>query len=122
MQGLADFYSGKRSDYLCILNLVLFGAATVLLVLFGFKTDAISFFQYSVGIVYIHLALIAETVVICILAEIFRKKRAGFFISIAGLGTGALILSQVVPSLRFISLQALNLLEELQQELKKSKD
>ena len=110
VQGLADFYSGKRSDYLCILNLVLFGAATVLLVLFGFKTDAISFFQYSVGIVYIHLALIAETVVICILAEIFRKKRAGFFISIAGLAAGAFVLSQVVPALRSTLQQVLDLL------------
>ena len=110
VQGLADFYSGKSSDYLCILNLILLGVASVLLVLFGFKTEGISFSQYSVGIVYIHLALMAETVVLRVLADIFQKKRAGFFISIAGLGTGALILSQAVPSLRFISLQALNLL------------
>jgi dolichyl-diphosphooligosaccharide--protein glycosyltransferase len=110
VQGLADFYFGKSSDYLCILNIVMLGVATVLLILFGFKRGGISFSQYSVGIVYLHIVLIAETIVICILAEIFRKKRTGFFISIAGLGTGALILSQVVPSLRFISLQALNLL------------
>ena len=110
VQGLADFSSGKSSDYLCILNLVLLGVASVLLVLFGFKTEGISFSQYSVGIVYIHLALIAETVVICVLADIFRKKRAGFFISIAGLAAGVLLLSQVVPALRSIAQQALNLL------------
>lgn len=110
VQGLADFYFKKSSDYLCIQNLVLLGVATVLLVLFGFKREGISFSQYSVGILYIHLALMAETVVIRILAEIFQKKRAGFFISIAGLGAGALVLSQVVPSLQSISQQALNLL------------
>jgi len=110
VQGLADFYSGKRSDYLCILNIVLFGAATILFVLFGFKTEAVSFFQYSVGIVYIHLALVAETLVIFILAEIFHKKRAGFFISIAALTGGALILSQVIPALRYTSQQAREML------------
>ena len=110
VQGLADFYLKKSSDYLCILNIFLLGVATILLVLFGFKREGISFSQYSVGIAYIHLALIGETVVIRILAEMFRKKRAGFFISIAGLGAGGLILCLVVPSLKSISQQALVLL------------
>jgi len=110
LQGLADFYRKRNMDYLCILNIAMLGVATVLLVLFGFKREGISFSQYSVGIVYIHLALIAETMVIRILAELFREKRAGFFISIAGLGTGALVLSQVVPALGSISDQARNLL------------
>ncbi|MGB9176385.1 MAG: oligosaccharyl transferase, archaeosortase A system-associated [Methanoregula sp.] len=110
VQGLADFYFKKSSDYLCTLNLVLLGVATVLLVLFGFKRGGISISQYSVGIVYIHLAVMAETIVIRVLAEIFPKKRAGFFISIAGLGVGALVLSQVVPSLSKLSQQALDLL------------
>jgi oligosaccharyl transferase (archaeosortase A-associated) len=110
LQGLADFYRKRNMDYLCILNIAMLGVAMVLLVLFGFKREGISFSQYSVGIVYIHLALIAETMVIRILAELFREKRAGFFISIAGLGTGALVLSQVVPALGSISDQARNLL------------
>ena len=110
VQGLADFYHKKSYDYLCILNLVLLGVSSVLLLLFGFKREGVSFSQYSTGILYIHLALIAETVVIRILAEIFQKKRAGFFISIAGLGTGALVLSRVVPLFRSVSDQALNLL------------
>jgi len=110
VQGLADFYRGKSSDYLVILNLVLLCVATILLVLFGFKREGISFSQYSVGIVYIHLALMAETVVIGILARIFQKKRAGFFISIAGLCAGTLVISRIIPSLQSISQQALDLL------------
>jgi dolichyl-phosphooligosaccharide-protein glycotransferase len=110
VQGLTDFYFGKNLDYLCILNLVLLGVATLLLILFGFKREGISFSQYSVGIVYIHLVLMAETLVIRILAEIFPIRRAGFFISITGLVAGALVLSQVVPLLRSISRQALDLL------------
>lgn len=110
VQGLADFYSGKSSDYLCILNSVLLSVATVLLILFGFNNEGISFSQYSMGIVYIHLALVAETLVICILAEIFRKKRGGFFLSIAGIAAGALVISQIIPALQSISHQALNLL------------
>ena len=110
VQGLADFYFTHSSDYLCILNLVLLSVATVLLVLFGFKREGISFSQYSIGIVYIHFTLMAETVVIRVLAEVFRKNRAGFFISIAGIGAGVLILSQVIPLFRVISQQALDLL------------
>jgi dolichyl-diphosphooligosaccharide--protein glycosyltransferase len=109
-QGITDFYVKINFDYLCILNIILLGVATVLLVLFGFKREGISFFQYSVGIVYIHLALMAETAVIGILARIFQKKRAGFFISIAVLCAGALVLSQIVPSLRSILQQAVELL------------
>jgi dolichyl-diphosphooligosaccharide--protein glycosyltransferase len=110
VQGIADFYSGKNSDYLCVQNLVLLGVATVLLVLFGFKTEGISFSQYSVGIVYLHILLMGETIIIRILAGIFERRRAGFFISIAGLGIGALVLSQAVPLLESVSQQALNLL------------
>jgi asparagine N-glycosylation enzyme membrane subunit Stt3 len=110
VQDLADFYQEKNSDYLCVLNLVLLGVATVLLVLFGFKSDGISFTRYSVGIVYLHLAVMGETIIIRILAEIFRKKRAGFFISLAGLGAAAVILSQIIPSLRSVSQLGLNLL------------
>jgi oligosaccharyl transferase (archaeosortase A-associated) len=110
VQGLADVYFGKNTDYLCILNLVMLGVATILLGMFGFKRDGISFSQYSIGIVYVHLALMAETVVIRILAELFRKKRAGFFISIAVLGAGGLVLAQVVPIFRSISQQVLDLL------------
>lgn len=110
VQGLADFYLKKNSDYLCIQNLVLLGVATVLLILFGFKHEGIAFSQYSVGILYIHLALMAETGLICTLAEILQKKRTGFFISIAVLGLGALVLSQVLPPFHAIFQQALNLL------------
>ncbi|RPI39762.1 MAG: oligosaccharyl transferase, archaeosortase A system-associated [Methanoregulaceae archaeon] len=110
VQGLADFYSKKSSDYLCVLNIVLLGVASILFILFGFKREGISFSQYSVGILYIHLALMAEVVVIRILAEIFQKKRAWFFISTAGLCLAALVLSQIIPSLQSISEQALDLL------------
>jgi dolichyl-phosphooligosaccharide-protein glycotransferase len=110
VQGLADFYAGKNPDYLLILNLVLLGVATVLYLLFGIKADGISFSRYSMGIVYIHLALMAETAGIRILAEIFRKQRAGFFISLAVLGAGGLVLSQVIPSIQAIAQQALDLL------------
>jgi dolichyl-phosphooligosaccharide-protein glycotransferase len=110
IQGLADFHLKKSSDYLCILNTVFLGIATILLVVFGFKREGISFSQYSVGIVYIHLALIAETFVICILAKIFQNRRAGFYFSIAGICGGGLIISETVPSLKSVSQEALNLL------------
>lgn len=110
VQGLSDFYAKNNADYLCIQNLVLLSVSAVLLILFGFRREGTAISQYSVGIVYIHVALIAETLLIRVLAEIFRKKRAGFFTSLAGLGLGALVLSRLFPPFHAIAQQAENLL------------
>ena len=110
VQGIADYFSGKPSDYLCILNLVFLAVTSVLLVGFGFRQEGISFTQYSVGLMYLHLALMAETVIICALARICRNSRSGFSLSITGLIAGSIILSLIVPSLQLISQNALSLL------------
>ncbi len=110
VQGLADFYSGRSSDYLFILNVILLSETMLLLILFGFRSEGISFSQYSPGTVFIHLAVLAETVAIYILGKIFRNRRAGFFISIAALGAGVIVISQIIPSFHAITQQALNLL------------
>jgi oligosaccharyl transferase (archaeosortase A-associated) len=110
VQGIADYFSGKPSDYLCILNLVFLTITSVLLVGFGFRQDAISFTQYSVGLVYLHLAIMAETVIICALARLCRNSRSGFSICITGLIAGSIILSLIVPSLQGILQNALSLL------------
>ena len=77
---------------------------------FGFRQEGISFTQYSVGLVYLHLAIMAETAIICSLAKIFRNSRSGFSISMTGLIPGSIILSLIVPSLQIISQNALSLL------------
>ena len=110
VQSAADFYSGKNADYLCILNLVLLAVASVLLALFGFRREIVSFSTYSVGIVYVHLAVMAGTLCLYMLARMFRDRREGFFICIAVLAAAALILSQVVSSLHSIAEEAFSLL------------
>ncbi len=110
VQGMEDFRAGKNSDYLCLQNIILLGVATILLFIFGFRTEGISFSQYSIGIVYLHGAVAAESILIRVLAEVFRTRRRGFFVSIAGLGIGTVILIQVVPVLQTIAQQAFSLL------------
>ncbi len=110
VQGLLDFYREKSSDYLLVLNAVAIATATLLLLVFGFQTTGISFSQYSVGIVYLHGAIIAETLIIWIAGEVSRKKRSWFFAGIAGLLLAGLVLSLVVPVLQQITGQAYDLL------------
>jgi dolichyl-diphosphooligosaccharide--protein glycosyltransferase len=107
---MADLYIRKNSDYLCILNLVVLGTATVLFVLFGFKREVLSFSTYSVGIVYVHLAVLAGSAALWLLARYFQERRGWFFISLAVLGGGALVLVQVVHSLQNLAEEAMGLL------------
>lgn len=110
VQAMADVYNGKRFDSLCIQNIVLLSVAAILLVLFGFKRTGASIAEYSVGIVYIHLALMAESIILCALAGLCRNKRAWFFAGLAALGAGAFVLAGIIPAVQSISQQAQNLL------------
>ena len=110
VQGMEDFRAGKNSDYLCIQNIILLGVATILLFIFGFRTEGISFSQYSIGIVFLHGAVAANPFLSGLLRKCSGKRSRGFFVSIAGLGVGTVILIQVVPVLQTISQQAFNLL------------
>jgi dolichyl-diphosphooligosaccharide--protein glycosyltransferase len=110
VQGVADFHDRKNPDYLCLVNLVFLGVATVLYLLFGFKAEGISFSQYTVGIVYLHLAVMAGTIGIRALSGIFRGNRSGFIISIAAFFVGLGVICLVVPAARSVAGQAGSLL------------
>jgi dolichyl-phosphooligosaccharide-protein glycotransferase len=109
VQNVADFLSGKDPAYLCILNLVVFGLTILLLLLFGLKRDGLSMMNYSAGLVLVHGAVAAGTVVLFALAKVFRGRRTPYLVVLAGLFLGGLFLTQAVPALRQISSQALNL-------------
>jgi dolichyl-diphosphooligosaccharide--protein glycosyltransferase len=110
VQVMADLYKRKNSDYLCVLNLALLGTATVLFILFGFKREVLSFSTYSIGIVYVHLAVMAGSAALWLLARYFQEKRGWFFVSLAVLGGGALVLVRVVHSLQNLTEEAMELL------------
>lgn len=86
VQCVLDQWAGRSSDNLLIVNGICLSLSAVLLVLFGFHTTEISITQYSPGLVYIHLSLIAETVVLFFLSRIMHGKRVPYLISLAILG------------------------------------
>jgi oligosaccharyl transferase (archaeosortase A-associated) len=109
IQSVADFLCGKDPEYLCILNLLMLGLSVVLLFLFGFKREGLSFMNYSLGLVLIHLAIMAETVVVYALSKVLRGRRTPYLLVIAGLILGGLVISRTVPAIRQVSSQAMNL-------------
>lgn len=109
VQNVADFLRDNEPEYLCILNLAMIGVAMVLLILFGFIREGQSFMSYSPGLVLVHGAVAAESVALYTLSKVLRGRRTAYLLIMAGLILGGAILSQVIPALRLISLQAMNL-------------
>jgi dolichyl-diphosphooligosaccharide--protein glycosyltransferase len=109
VQNIADFLSGNDPEYLCILNLAVLASTCAVLLLFGFRQGGMSIMSYSIGLVLVHGAVAAETVVLYGLARVFRGRRTRYLLALAGLIAAGLILIQVVPSLQQVASQALNL-------------
>ena len=81
----------------------------ILLFLFGFKQESLALTQYSIGIVYVYFALIAETIVLFILSAIFQGKKMAYLVSLVILTAGSLLLIQNIPLLQMIIDQVLGL-------------
>jgi oligosaccharyl transferase (archaeosortase A-associated) len=110
IQNVADFLHNEDSEYLCILNLVMLGLVMGLLILFGFKREGLSIMNYSLGLVLVHGAIAAETVILYTLSRVLRGRHTHYLLILAGLILGGIIISQVVPALHQVSNQALNLI------------
>jgi len=110
VQDILDYFSGRSADCLLILNFGFLSVSTIFLFLFGFKQPGVSLIQYSIGIVYVNLLLIAETVLLYAFSRIFQGKKwlyLGSFAVLAGLG---FFLIQSVPILQTTVSQAQGLL------------
>lgn len=110
VQAVCDYRQKIRSDYLLIQNILFLCTATIFLFFFGFKSEGISFSQYSVGIVYLHAAVVAGTIVIWSLAAWSKERPAFFYSGLGALAAAIVILMQIVPVLQSVSRQALGLL------------
>ena len=110
LQNILDYFSEQSADYLLILNIGFLLISTISLFLFGFKQPGVSLIQYSIGIVYVNLLLIAETGVLYTFSRIFQGKKwlyLGSFAVLFGLG---FFLIQSVPILQTTISQAQGLL------------
>ncbi|MFA4824292.1 MAG: oligosaccharyl transferase, archaeosortase A system-associated [Methanoregula sp.] len=109
VQYILNYYQGNNSNHLLIVNVVLLSVTSALLLLFGIKQPGTSITQYSIGIVYVHFALIGETVVLAILSKGCSGKKWLYTISLAALAIGGFVLIQINPMLNAVSNQALGL-------------
>jgi len=109
IQYILDYFSNHHSNYLLGVNVVVLLVSIILLFLFGFKQDSLSLTQYSIGIVYVHCALIAETIVLFILSEIFQGKKFAYLASLVVLAAGSILLIKSIPLLKMIVDQVLGL-------------
>ena len=110
VQNMVNHLSNRPSDNLLILNLVFLSVSTILLVLFGFKQSGTSITTYTIGLVYVNLALIAETIVLSGISNLFRGQRKPYLISLVALAVTGVAVFWVYPPLQEIGQQGLTLL------------
>ena len=110
IQRVVDHLSGQQSDRLLMLNLVFLSVSTALLLLFGIKQPGTSISSYTIGLVYVNLALIAGTVALSGISAIFRGKNRPFLICLGALAVVGGVLTIIVPAVQSIGDQVWTLL------------
>jgi oligosaccharyl transferase (archaeosortase A-associated) len=101
IQFVIDVHKNRTSEYLVIINFVIFAIAILGLLLFGLKNPGIDLSTYSIGHIYAYLAMIFGTSVLYLIAR-FLKGKEWYFYPAALFGCGifvALILFFISPAL-----------------------
>jgi dolichyl-diphosphooligosaccharide--protein glycosyltransferase len=106
VQVVSDHLASQRSDRLLVLNLIFLSVTTILLLLFGIKQPGTSISTYSVGPVYVNLALMAGTIVLYGISAVLKGKNRLFLIFLAALAVAGGVLTLIVPPLQTIGQQA----------------
>lgn len=79
IQSVIDVYRKRSSEYLLVINGIVFGVAIVGLFIFGFKSPGIDLSTYSIGHIYAYLALILGTLVLFSLAHFLKGKERYYY-------------------------------------------
>jgi dolichyl-diphosphooligosaccharide--protein glycosyltransferase len=109
IQFILDYYQGINSDNILIVNVVLLSVASALFLLHGIKQPGTSLTQYTIGVVYVHYALIGETVVLALLSKGCSGKKWLYTGCLVVFAIGGFFLIQTNPMLNAVSNQALGL-------------
>jgi dolichyl-diphosphooligosaccharide--protein glycosyltransferase len=109
IQGVVSQITNRTADNLFALNLIFLTVSAILFTLFGIRTGGSSVIQYSMGIVYVHVALIAETVVLWGIAAFFEKKIKEYLITLTGFCIAGVIATQMYPPFAVLREQAMGL-------------
>lgn len=103
VQFIINVMHGSRSEYLLLINIVVFGVAAVVTFLHGFNSQSIDLSSYSPGQIYAELVVIIGTIFLYVVSKwiLDTKKTWYHYIAILS-GTiiaGSLILMVVSPQL-----------------------
>ncbi len=79
VQFLLDFFQGRESDYLVLVNAVVFGVAIIGVAAFGFPHPGLDLSRYTVGHVIAYAVLIAGTLVLYGLSAYLRERPKYYF-------------------------------------------
>ena len=99
IQFIIDVYRGRTSEYLLVINTIIFSVAIIGLLAYGFKSSGISLIFYSIGHVYAYLALIGGTIFLYGVAH-FVKEKVWYYYPVILIATGivfSLVLYLVTP-------------------------
>jgi len=101
IQFIIDVHKNRTSEYLVIINFVVFTIASLGLFLFGFKDHGIGLSTYSIGHIIAYIGLIVGTGVLYLIARYLKGKEWYFYpAALLGCGIGfALILFVISPAL-----------------------
>jgi oligosaccharyl transferase (archaeosortase A-associated) len=99
IQFIIDVYRGRTSEYLLVINTIIFSVAIIGLLAYGFKSSGVSLIFYSIGHVYAYLALIGGTIFLYGVAH-FVKEKVWYYYPVILIATGivfSLVLYIVTP-------------------------
>jgi dolichyl-diphosphooligosaccharide--protein glycosyltransferase len=101
IQFVIDHVRGRTSEYLLVINSVIFLIATAGLLLFGFKSSGMDLSTYSIGHIYAYAVLIGGTIILYLIAGALKTKERYYFPAvIAGIAViFALVLSIFSPQM-----------------------
>jgi dolichyl-diphosphooligosaccharide--protein glycosyltransferase len=102
VQFIIDVYRGEHSEYLVLINGIVFIVAIVGLLIFGIKSlDQISLAVYSIGHVYAYLSLIAGTLALYGIGRVLEGKSRHLYpvVLIGASGAASLVLLLISPEL-----------------------
>ena len=86
LQFIIDVLRKKSTEYLLLINTIIFSIAIIGVTLFGFKTQGLNLSSYSIGHIYAYLALIGVTGFLYILAQRFKETPIYYPLALGGLG------------------------------------
>ena len=109
VQSVLDHLENRRSDKILLTNSIFSLTSILLLVLFGFRETGFSLSQYSLGIVIVHIALVAETVFLYAISEAFRRNKIFYVLSLGGSAIVAIAALIIIEPLHILGSEALAL-------------